>query len=93
MKTYMGMGMEFQAFLTAVLAADDWSDVGLDIPTPNKVPGHPLYRRLGGSHDRSKYGDEECDTDRQTDRRNCYTASIQTIIEVGCIVLSTAAPN
>jgi hypothetical protein len=33
MKTYMGMGMELQAFFTAVLAADEWSDVRLDILT------------------------------------------------------------
>ena len=67
MKTYMGMGMEFQALLTGVLAAYDWSVVGLDIPTPNKVPRHPLHRRLGGSQGRSKYGVEESNTDRQTD--------------------------
>jgi len=85
----MEMEMEFQAFfLTALLAADDWPAVGLDIPTPNKAPRHPLYRRLGGSHSRSKYGDEENDTDRQ----NWYTTSIQTIIDGVCNVLSTAAP-
>lgn len=58
METYMAMGMEFQAFLKTVLR--------LDIPTPNKAPRHPLQRRLGGSQSRSKYGDEESDTYRQT---------------------------
>jgi len=67
MKTYMGMGMEFQAFLTAVLAADNWSAVHLDIPTPNKAPRHPPQKRLGGSQSRSKYGDEEIDTYRHTE--------------------------
>jgi hypothetical protein len=83
-KTNMGMGMEFQAFLTAVLDADNWSAVRLDIPTPNKVPRHPLHKRLGGSHSRSKYGDEESDTDRQT---KLLKSSIQMTIDV-CVACS-----
>jgi hypothetical protein len=59
MKTYGGVEIQLDAFLTSALDGGEWSVHAAAALSPGERPWYQLYRKLSGPHSRSVCGDKE----------------------------------